>query len=77
MSAVPCQCRPELFFAEHPRALEEAKNLCQGCPVQDWCLEGALLRRETYGVWGGQILVGGAVVASKRGRGRPRKDAAA
>jgi WhiB family redox-sensing transcriptional regulator len=39
-------------------------------------LAGALARREAAGVWGGQIFDNGEIIASKRGRGRPRKDAA-
>jgi WhiB family transcriptional regulator, redox-sensing transcriptional regulator len=30
-----------------------AKRICQGCPVREECLEAALTRRETYGIWGG------------------------
>jgi WhiB family redox-sensing transcriptional regulator len=70
---LPCQENPDLFFAERAVALESAKALCLGCPVRDLCLAGALERAEPHGVWGGQILVGGAVVATKRGRGRPRR----
>ena len=33
----------------------------------------ALERREPWGVWGGQLFIGGVVVARKRPRGRPRK----
>lgn len=73
MGPYPCHQAPELFFADRPHALERAKRLCHSCPVQEWCLTTALDRREPYGVWGGQILVGGAVVATKRGPGRPRK----
>ena len=74
MSVLPCQTRPELFFAEHARALAEAQRLCAGCPMREMCLAGALERGEVYGVWGGQILLAGEVVPFKRGRGRPRKD---
>lgn len=70
---LPCQEDPDLFFAEGTVALETAKALCLGCPVRDLCLAGALERAEPHGVWGGQILVGGAVVSTKRGRGRPRR----
>lgn len=41
------------------------------------CLQSALDRQEPWGVWGGQSLVDGRIVARKRGRGRPRKDEAA
>ena len=73
-SSLPCRINdPELFFAESPADVELAKSLCQTCPVRAECLAGALERREPWGVWGGQLLVSGAVVARKRPRGRPRK----
>lgn len=64
---------PDLFFAESPADVERAKALCVGCPLQAECLTGALDRREPWGVWGGQLVVDGIVVARKRPRGRPRK----
>jgi WhiB family transcriptional regulator, redox-sensing transcriptional regulator len=73
MTHLPCGEEPDLFFAESPRLLEQAQLLCATCAVQELCLAGALERREPHGVWGGRILVGGAVVEHKRGRGRPRK----
>lgn len=75
---IPCQQEdPELWFAEAPDDVEFAKALCGTCPAQDACLQGALARREPWGVWGGQLFLGGTTVAQKRPRGRPRKDAAA
>ena len=73
---LPCQDEPELFFAEHPGPLERAKQLCTACPVRDLCLAAALERREPTGVWGGEILIRGVVVPTKRGRGRPRREVA-
>jgi WhiB family transcriptional regulator, redox-sensing transcriptional regulator len=70
---LPCRSDPELFFAEHPQDLRQAKALCGGCPARVACLTGALRRGEPYGVWGGELLVGGVITADKRGRGRPRK----
>lgn len=72
---LPCTEDPELFFAESPQDVETAKALCRGCRARLSCLEGALNRREPWGVWGGQILERGVVIARKRPRGRPRKDA--
>lgn len=72
----PCSQQPELFFAEHGAALARAREMCVGCPLRAECLAGALERGEPHGVWGGQIFDRGAIVATKRGRGRPRKDAA-
>ncbi len=66
---------PELWFAESPARLEQAKRLCRGCPVRRECLSGALERGEQWGVWGGEIIHHGVLVAYKRGRGRPRKNA--
>jgi WhiB family redox-sensing transcriptional regulator len=77
VTSYPCQRRPELFFAHRPQPLELAKQLCRGCAAQDWCLAGALERGESWGVWGGEIVVDGAVVHHKRGPGRPRKDVVA
>ena len=73
-SELPCRrTDPELFFAESPADVEQAKALCVDCPVRQECLAGALDRREPWGVWGGQLFVNGVVVARKRPRGRPRK----
>jgi len=74
---LPCTEDPELFFAEAPADVEAAKALCQGCRARISCLEGALERREPWGVWGGELLLRGTVVPRKRPRGRPRKEDAA
>jgi len=74
---LPCTEDPDLFFAESPEDVEAAKALCTGCRAREACLEGALKRREPWGVWGGQLLLRGTVVPRKRPRGRPRKEEAA
>ncbi|MGC0249158.1 WhiB family transcriptional regulator [Pseudactinotalea sp. Z1748] len=73
---LPCQdgATSDLWFAEHTQQIERAKAMCHSCPLKAECLEGALARQEPWGVWGGEVLVDGAIVARKRGRGRPRKD---
>jgi len=77
-TSLPCHVAdPELWFAETPQGVEEAKGLCRTCPLQVACLAGALERREPWGVWGGELFVQGSVVPRKRPRGRPRKDQAA
>ena len=73
---LPCADEPELFFAEAPEDVETAKALCQGCRAREVCLQGALERREPWGVWGGELLLRGIVVPRKRPRGRPRKASA-
>ncbi|GAA6525537.1 WhiB family transcriptional regulator [Intrasporangium sp. DVR] len=71
---IPCrEYDAELWFAERPEQVEFAKALCGACPLRAECLAGALDRGEPWGVWGGQLIVDGAVVAFKRPRGRPRK----
>lgn len=71
---LPCRTSsPDLWFAERTADVEAAKALCGPCPVKADCLTSALARAEPWGVWGGEVLVGGVVVATKRGRGRPRK----
>jgi WhiB family transcriptional regulator, redox-sensing transcriptional regulator len=72
---LPCQVLDsDLWFAETPVELEQAKAYCAQCPVRSGCLAGALDRREPWGVWGGEIFSGGEVIARKRPRGRPRKN---
>ncbi|WP_116114236.1 WhiB family transcriptional regulator [Austwickia chelonae] len=71
---LPCQeGHGELWFAENPSEVETAKVQCQGCPLRVECLQGALDRAEPWGVWGGELVLHGKVVARKRPRGRPRK----
>jgi WhiB family transcriptional regulator, redox-sensing transcriptional regulator len=75
---LPCRSvDPELFFAESPADVELAKAVCTDCPIREACLKGALERKEPWGVWGGELLMSGAIVPGKRPRGRPRKDAVA
>jgi WhiB family redox-sensing transcriptional regulator len=72
---VPCRVEDaDLWFAETPAELEQAKAFCAGCPARLACLTGALERREPWGVWGGEIFERGVIVARKRPRGRPRKE---
>lgn len=74
---LPCRAYdPELWFAEHTADVERAKALCQACPAVEPCLAGALERAEPWGVWGGQVFIGGVVAPTKRGRGRPPKNRA-
>ena len=72
---VPCRVQDaDLWFAETPSELEQAKAMCRDCPARLACLAGALERREPWGVWGGEIFERGVIIARKRPRGRPRKD---
>ncbi|MGO1972273.1 MAG: WhiB family transcriptional regulator [Propionibacteriaceae bacterium] len=75
---LPCYDEdPEVFFGEKPEQVAIAKRACARCPLRVQCREEALERGEQYGVWGGQLIVEGVLLETKRGRGRPRKHAAA
>jgi len=60
-----------LFFSEALDDIARAKAFCAECPVRAQCLDSALARREPWGVWGGELLANGKVLAQKRKRGRP------
>ncbi len=72
---VPCKGQPELFFPvngrgtssryEHMR-VRRAKEICGACAVRAACLEGALLRREASGVWGGESIKFGKISRKPR-----------
>jgi len=62
-----------LFFSDELQDIARAKQICAKCPVLAECLEGAIERREPWGVWGGQLFLNGRVLVSKRRRGRPPK----
>jgi WhiB family redox-sensing transcriptional regulator len=63
----------ELFFSDELQDIARAKHICATCPALIPCLEGALERREPWGVWGGQLFLNGKILANKRRRGRPPK----
>ena len=62
-----------LFFSEDLLDIARAKAICSKCAARPQCLEDALARHEPWGVWGGELLVNGRVLAQKRHRGRPPK----
>jgi len=66
-----------LFFSEQLDDIARAKAICALCPVVEPCLAGAVERREPWGVWGGQLFANGKILAFKRKRGRPPKNAQA
>jgi hypothetical protein len=60
-----------LFFSEELHDIARAKAICSKCPVATECLDEAIERGELWGVWGGELLLNGRIVANKRPRGRP------
>jgi WhiB family redox-sensing transcriptional regulator len=63
-----------VFFSEELQDIAKAKAICADCPAVAPCLEGAIERREPWGVWGGQLFMNGKVLMVKRRRGRPPKN---
>lgn len=44
---------PDLFFPERGASTKEAKGVCRGCVVREFCLEYAIATGEKFGIWGG------------------------
>ncbi len=63
----------ELFFSEDLGDIARAKAICANCPVKERCLSAALERHEPWGVWGGELVMNGRVLANRKRRGRPPK----
>ena len=62
--------RVRVFFSQDRKVIGKAKTICAGCSRRESCLEGALERREPWGVWGGELFRNGHVVTNRRGRTR-------
>jgi WhiB family redox-sensing transcriptional regulator len=60
-----------LFFSDNVIDIARAKAMCGLCALQESCLQGAIEREEPWGVWGGELLSGGRIIANKRPCGRP------
>ena len=60
-----------LFFSEEWIDIQRAKAICSKCSDRAQCLSEALEREEPWGVWGGEELEMGRIVAVRRPRGRP------
>lgn len=53
-SKAACQgLDPDIFYPLSDEDGDEAKAVCDVCPVREACLEHALGYREKEGVWGG------------------------
>jgi hypothetical protein len=62
-----------LFFSDDLIDIARAKAICRKCALSPSCLREALEREEPWGVWGGELLLSGRIVTSKRPCGRPPK----
>lgn len=53
-SALCAQVDPSLWFPEAGASSHIAKKICNKCVHITDCLEGALVRREQFGIYGGK-----------------------
>ena len=60
-----------LFFSDDNVDIARAKAICARCTLRSSCLDEALERIEPWGVWGGELIEDGRIVADRRPRGRP------
>ncbi len=60
-----------LFFSDDNVDIARAKAICARCRLRSSCLDDALERLEPWGVWGGELIEDGRIVADRRPRGRP------
>ena len=44
---------PSTFFPSDGVGVDQARRICNTCPVREPCLEYALAERVDHGVWGG------------------------
>jgi len=51
--ALCAEVDPEIFFPEKGGSVRAPKRICAGCEVRAECLQDALDRRESFGIWGG------------------------
>ena len=58
--------RVRVFFSQDRKVIDQAKAICAGCPRRESCLEGALERREPWGVWGGELFRNGHVLTNRK-----------
>ena len=63
-----------VFFSEELQDIARAKSICAGCPVMNECLEGAIVRREPWGVWGGQLFLNGQDPGDQAASGPPAQE---
>lgn len=64
----------DAWFAAEAALIQHAKTECGRCGHRSSCLDGAIERREPWGVWGGELIENGRIIAQRRPRGRPRKE---
>src|SRR5690625_1391458 len=69
-SDAPCMSNPDLFSGDYTNHIspEEAKRLCEGCPVLDLCLDYAIEEKINHGILGGKTSAERRRIAASRRR---------
>ena len=64
---------PALFFTEshHVDQAVLARAVCATCPVQEECLDYALVNNERFGTWGGRSVKERIALRRERGLSHP------
>lgn len=65
----------DLFFPNRGASTREAKKICSECPVQEHCLEYAIVNAEKFGIWGGLSERERRKIRKERGLTRKRSSA--
>ena len=52
--ALCAQVHPDLHYPEKGETVRAAKQICMACEVRLQCLDYAIDRNETFGIWGGK-----------------------
>lgn len=60
---------PDFWFPLTGESSEQAKGVCRRCPVRQDCLDWALTKNETHGVWGGLSPKERQAIRRLRGQG--------
>jgi WhiB family redox-sensing transcriptional regulator len=71
--AVCAQVGFDMFFPEKGGSTQEAKQVCEGCPVRAECLEYALTENIGHGIWGGLSVPEREKLRRQRIEGDPRR----
>jgi len=66
-----------MFFPDRGESAEPARRVCAGCPVREPCLDYALGKGITHGIWGGLAERDRRALRSRRiGAARRERDEA-
>tara|TARA_Y100001951_G_C11277693_1_gene263077 strand:- start:837 stop:1124 length:288 start_codon:yes stop_codon:yes gene_type:complete len=66
---------PDLFFPNRGASTRKAKEICNACEVQEYCLEYAIVNAEKFGIWGGLSERERRKIRKERGLTRKRNSA--